>query len=229
MEKRYELFASVLRELHNQGVLDNIVLAGSWCQYFYRIFFKEAPEIPLIRTTDIDFLIPNPPKIKKHVDVAATLNRLGFDNDFDYHTGLVKFVHPDLEIQFITPALGRGKEAPYNIKEYNINAEGLRYLTPLQDFKFNIKHNGIQVWLPEPEAYILQKILVSLKRKDKAKKNKDLMAAKSIGELCLQHSDRRTRLKVIFQSLPNKWQKSILNVLRKLSKDLFDFLVSVHE
>ena len=90
------------------------------------------------------------------------------------------------------------------IKEYNINAEGLRYLTPLQDYKFKMKHKGIEIWLPEPEAYILQKILVSLKRKDTSKKNRDLMAAKSIGELCLQHLNHKKRLKTIFNRLPRK-------------------------
>jgi len=60
-----------------------------------------APEVPLIRTTDIDFLIPNPPKANKNINVANILNGLGFDNDFDYGTGLVKYVHPDLEIQFL--------------------------------------------------------------------------------------------------------------------------------
>jgi hypothetical protein len=57
-----------------------------------------SPEIPLIRTTDIDFLVPTPRKINKSLGVAKLLNNIGFDNDFDYQTGLIKFVHPDLEI-----------------------------------------------------------------------------------------------------------------------------------
>ncbi|MGE0084496.1 MAG: hypothetical protein AB7S75_08740, partial [Desulfococcaceae bacterium] len=130
--------------------MDKLILGGSWCQYFYRILFDEAPEIPLIRTTDIDFIVPNPPKISNSVDMSGILNNLGFDNDFDYHTGLVKYVHPDLEIQFLTPALGRGKETPYEIKKLNINAEGLRYLTLLQDFKFQMTYGDVTIWLPEP-------------------------------------------------------------------------------
>ena len=68
MEERYKLLLTVLRELSNAEVLDDLILAGSWCQFYYRILFDEAPEIPLIRTTDIDFLVPNPSKIKKSVD-----------------------------------------------------------------------------------------------------------------------------------------------------------------
>jgi len=172
MEEKYSLLSTVLKELRDSGVLNDLILAGSWCQYYYRILFNMAPEIPLIRTTDIDFLIPTPQKIKKSLDVAKILNDIGFDNDFDYQTGLIKFVHPDLEIQFITPALGRGKDKPYEIKQFNINAEGLRYLTLLQDHKFQMTHEDITLWLPEPGAYILHKILVNQKRKPSQRKKR---------------------------------------------------------
>ncbi len=225
MEEKYKLLSMVLNKLQEAGALEKLVLAGSWCQYYYRILFNAPLEIPLIRTTDIDFLVPNPPKIIKAVDVTRLLNNLGFDNDFDYNTGLVKYVHPDLEIQFITPALGRGKNMPYEIKKYNINAEGLRYLSPLQDFKFQIKHENITLWLPEPEAYFLQKIIISRERKDEAKKAKDLASAKSIGELCLRIQERRERVEIIFKSFPLKWRRIILNILKELSPELFNFLI----
>ena len=114
---------------------------------------------------------------------------------------------------------------PYEIKKYNINAEGLRYLSPLQDFKFQIKHENITIWLPEPEAYFLQKIITSRERRDEAKKAKDLASAKSIGELCLRTQERRERVKIIFKSLPLKWQRIILNILKELSPELFNFLI----
>ena len=224
MEERYKLLLTVLRELSNAEVLDDLILAGSWCQFYYRILFDEAPEIPLIRTTDLDFLVPNPSKIKKSVDVAKLLNSLGFDNAFDYHTGLLKFVHPDLEIQFLTPALGRGKDGPYEIRKLNINAEGLRYMTVLRDYIFHMIYNDITIWLPEPEAYILHKILISQKRKITAKKDKDLMAAKNIGELCMRFENHGNRLKSIFSEMPKRWQKQTLIVLKKLSPELYSFL-----
>jgi hypothetical protein len=213
-----------LQKLQDSGALEKLILTGSWCQYYYRILFNASPEIPLIRTTDIDFLVPNPPKISKSVDITKILNDLGFDNDFDYYTGLLKYVHPDLEIQFITPALGRGKSRPYEIEKYNINAEGLRYLKLLQDFKFQMKHENITLWLPEPEAFFLQKILTSQKRKNEAKKIRDLSTAKIIGELCLYPQDHNSKMKIIFNSLPLKWQMTILHILKELSFDLYDFL-----
>ena len=229
MEEKYELLSTVLKELQEKGVLDGLVIVGSWCQYFYKILFDNAPEIPLLRTQDIDLLVPNPSKFKTTVDVSALLNRLGFDNDFDYNTGLVKYVHPDFEIQFLTPALGRAKDTPYEIKQLNINAESLTYMKMLQDNKFNMTHEGVTVWLPEPEAYTLHKILISFKRKDPAKKEKDLMSAKSIGELCLEFEARRQRLKTIYTQLPKKWQRTISGELKELSPVMFSFLVSFRQ
>lgn len=223
MEEKSKLFSCVLKELHKQDVLNGLIIIGSWCQYYYRILFDKAPEFPLIRTTDIDFLIPNPARFNNKVDVSDLLNKLGFDSDFDYSTGLVKYVHPDLEIQFLTPALGRVKETPYEIKKLNINAEGLSYIKRLQDYKFAMIHKDLTIWLPEPEVYVLHKILISQKRKNFIKGEKDLMAAKSIGELCLDFEARRVRLKMIFFNMPKKWQKIVLNVLKQLSSKLFFF------
>ena len=228
MEEKYELLTSVLKALQAKGILDGLVIVGSWCQYYYRILFDNAPEIPLLRTLDVDFLVPNPARFKNRVDVSEILKLLGFDSDFDYSTGLVKYVHPDLEIQFLTPALGRAKETPYEIKKLNIKAEGLTYMKMLQDFTFVMTHNSITVRLPEPEAYILHKILINPKRQDMAKKDKDLMAAKSIGELCLEDEARRERLKTIYVSLPKKWQRLISGISEPLSPDLFSFLTATN-
>jgi hypothetical protein len=79
MEKKYSLLSRVLKALQNAEVLNELILAASWCKYYYRILFDKAPEISLMRTTDIDFLVPTPQKIKKNLDVAKLLNDIGFD------------------------------------------------------------------------------------------------------------------------------------------------------
>ena len=109
MEENYKLLSAVLKELQRAGILKHLVLAGSWCQYFYRILFDMSSEIPLLRTTDIDLLVPNPAGIKENIDIPQLLTSLGFDARFDYKTGLIKYVHPDLEIQFITPGVAGEK------------------------------------------------------------------------------------------------------------------------
>jgi len=65
-----------------------------------------------------------------------------------------------------------------------------------------MKHENITLWLPEPEAFFLQKILTSQKRKNEAKKTRDLSTGKIIGELCLYTEDHNSKMKTIFNSLP---------------------------
>jgi len=225
VEEKYKLLSIVLRRLQDASVLSCLILVGSWCQYYYRILFDNTPDIPLIRTTDIDFLVPNPPKTKKNIDIGQLLNSLGFDNDFDYSTGIIKYVHPDLEIQFITPERGRGKDKAYDIKQFQIKVEGIRSLGILQDNSFTMKHGDISLRIPEPEAYVLQKILASRKRTDEDKRKKDLYTALSIGELCLQDHRRKRSMKVIFNTLPKTWQKEILKILKDISPDMYSHLV----
>ena len=76
MEEKFKLFFNILRELKKAGVLGDLVLIGSWCQYFYRIYFNGAPEIPAVRTVDLDFLILNRHSIRNEVKWYK-LDRMG--------------------------------------------------------------------------------------------------------------------------------------------------------
>jgi hypothetical protein len=52
-----DLFFRLIQKLDAGGVLQRIVLIGSWALPVYRCYFDDDPEIPLLRTTDVDFLI----------------------------------------------------------------------------------------------------------------------------------------------------------------------------
>lgn len=133
MKRKSNLFIATLNALYKSGALEDIILIGGWCHHFYRIYFNNAPEIPVVRTLDIDFLIPNPPKIHREVNIPNILNSLDFIPAHDYITGYTKYVHPELEVEFLIPDLGRGKGSkPYEIPKLHINAQGLRFLNLLQ-------------------------------------------------------------------------------------------------
>lgn len=132
MRTRYELFVKVITTLNEADVLQHLVLIGSWCLYVYRNYFNNALEIPLLRTADIDFLIPRPLKIKNNVNVHEILKKLGFDEQFSSITRQIKYVHPQLEVEFLTPELGKGSTKPFEFKRLHLSAQQLRYLTLLQ-------------------------------------------------------------------------------------------------
>lgn len=225
MKAKSNLFFSTLRALQKAGVLNEIILVWSWCYYFYRIYFDNSPEIPAVRTLDIDFLIPNPFKVNKEIDIPKILKTLDFRPVQNYPSGYTKYVHPELELEFLTPELGRGKgDKPYEISKLHLNAQGLRYLNLLQSQTIKIEFKDIKVILPEPAAYVLHKFIVFERRKKEEKMIRDLKAAKEIGEFLLKKTSQRKKIKKIFKSLPTKWQKKIVKNIEDKSPSVFDFL-----
>ena len=129
MEKsQYELCASVLRRLDDAGALPGVVIVGSWCMLFYEHYFNTPDYRASIRTRDLDIAIPVPPRFRNKVDVSAMLGLLGFVVDLRGHDGYIRFLHPDLIVEFLVPERGRGTNKPFDVPALGINAQPLRFL-----------------------------------------------------------------------------------------------------
>ncbi|MBP7735384.1 MAG: hypothetical protein KA369_05360 [Spirochaetes bacterium] len=224
MEKRFKLFHEIIIKLGETGVLMDIILIGSWCLYLYRDIFKDADTMPAVRTVDLDFLVPNPPKIKHKVDISKMLEELDFVEEFSHLSGNSKFIHPDLEVEFIIPEKGRGKDGPHIINEINVRAQGLRYVDLLQDHTIIIPYNNYPVRVPEPSAFVLHKLQVSARRSKKEKKVKDLETATGLGDYLATHEDQVDKVKEIFRNLPGKWKREILEVAKEYSENIYKIL-----
>lgn len=222
--RQIELFYTLMKTLQDKGVLKEVVLVGSWCQYFYQEYFGYSPQIPAVRTVDIDFLIPNPPYIKREVNVTELLESIGFVKKTDHMTGLSKFSHDDLVVEFLFPEQGRGKKEPYEVSQLHINAVGLRFLNLLQSHLIIIEREGISVRLPEPAAFVLHKHIVSTRRKNEFKREKDRETAIEIGDYLLELDVQKEKLKEVFNSMPEKWQKTLLEIVLAHHKDMYFFL-----
>ena len=90
------LLLRILKRFSETGVLDQCMLIGSWCLYFYRLEFKKADFLSTVRTLDVDFLIPHPVQIKKAVNIPALLKEEGFIPLLNFSNGLIRYQHPDL-------------------------------------------------------------------------------------------------------------------------------------
>lgn len=226
MERKFNLFFAVLKELQKEGVLNKLILIGSWCHYFYRRYFNNAPEIPAVRTLDIDFLVPNPHRIRKEVNIPEILEKLDFRPMHSYTTGYTKYVHPELELEFLTPDLGKGRgNQPYKINNLHIQAQGLRFLNLLQAHVIKISYKKIVVQIPEPAAYVLHKFIIFERRRKRGKRERDLQSAINIGEFLLHNEEQKTKIYKIFSSLPESWKKRIKNNLKSNSQDLYSILI----
>jgi len=224
MERKNNLFFNLLKELHKEGVLNELILIGGWCHLFYRHYFNNAPEIPAVRTLDIDFLVPNPFRTKKEVNIPELLEKLDFTPVSSYSTGYTKYVHPELELEFLTPELGKGRDKPYIISSFHIQAQGLRFLNFLQAHAIKINYENIEVRVPEPSAYVLHKFIIFERRVKKDKKERDIESAREIGKFLLNDDNQKKKLKQIFNEIPKKWQNKIKSNLKENSVTLHEFL-----
>ena len=227
MEKEHDLFLVILAKLDKEEVLQDIILIGGWCPLVYKEYFGNPVEISMQRTADLDFLIPNPPRIHKDVDVSLILEGLGFDKKLSLLHGYEKYVHPDLEVEFLTPEKGRGRDKPYTIDKLHINAQGLRYLDLIQSYIMKTVYNGISINVPEPTAYVLHKFIVSGRRKKSFKREKDIETARQLGEYLLEQEKQRKKMHEIYVDMADKWKRDLMRIVKGASEKIYTFLNSI--
>jgi hypothetical protein len=217
------LFFTILSELDKAGILKSLILIGGWCQKLYRIYFNNPVELSPLRTADIDFLIPLPIQIEKKIDLSSVLAKLGFDETFSTSAGYRKYVHPDLEIEFLVTEVGRATDKPFHVKILNINAQRLRYLNILQKDPIIIDVNDIKVTVANPSAFVINKLITSTRRKNKQKREKDLTTAIELREYLL-YNKYQNRIRLIFNGLHPRIKKKIMQIIKIKSEILYTYL-----
>jgi len=216
-KSQYNLCIEVLRRLDKSGVLKHIVLVGSWCTLFYEKYFSGIKYASVLKTRDIDFLIPRPKTITKSVDIAELLKDLGFVTGFTGMEGYMRLEHPQLIVEFLVPQTRREYAKPYNLPQLGVNAQALRYLDFLGKDTMTVEIQGIKITLPHPANFGLHKLLLTEKRRNKEKANKDIQDATRVLKALVEKGETEF-VKNVFNSMPRKWQ----NKIKKSAKDLTD-------
>ena len=210
MELQYALCRNVLKRLDDASVLQDLIIVGSWCLYFYRDYFAGTGYGPLIRTRDIDFLVPARSRLKHTADVPRLMQELGFVADF-HRQGYMRLVHPELIIEFLIPERGRGVEGPVRLPQLGMNAQALRFLNLLAEHTVTIRTGGITVRLPHPAAFALHKLLIAPRRV--GKQAKERAEARTVLEALIAKGEQRAVRKV-YDSLPSRWQQQIVEAFK---------------
>ena len=226
MEKnQYELCLEVLRRFDRASVLKEMMLIGSWCLPFYREYFSGTVYSPAIKTRDMDFLVPDPGRVRVSVDIPALLKDLGFVVSFSGSKGYIKLDHADLYIEFLSPEKGRGMDEPVKIPRLGVNATALRYLNFLVDNTIKVNAEGFTVCLPHPVNFALHKLIIFQLRVKEDKADKDKAAAVMLLRALIQKGDAKL-IKDVFDAIPTRWRKSILKGLANLEdKDIVSVLM----
>lgn len=215
-KKQYELCVEIFKRLHKTGVLDGLIVIGSWCVYFYKDYFKDIPYIDqaTIKTRDIDFLVENPAKIKNKVDIPELIRDLGFVTTFHGTEGYIKLDHPDLILEFLVPEKSRGADRPYPLPKLGVNATALRFLDFLAANTIKVRLKGLQITLPHPANFALHKLIISQRRVKEDKALKDRKTAIDV-LMALVNKGETKSIKHIFNSIPKKWQNKIIKGLQE--------------
>jgi len=211
VEKQYDLCLEVLRRINKVGVLNKIIIIGSWCIYFYKSYFSDVDYSSSIRTRDIDFLVPIPTKFRKKVDIPELLKDLGFIVDF-HSKGYIRLNHPELIIEFLVPERGKGQDRPYPLPELGLNAIALRFLDFLIENSMKLKVDKLMLNVPHPAAFALHKLIISSRRMKKEKGIKERQEAIRIIN-CLIAKGEEGIIKRLFDSMPKKWRTKVIKAL----------------
>ena len=218
MEKKTNsLCFEILHRLNKAGVLQYLILIGSWSIYFYKYYFKSKDYSTYIRTKDMDFLVPIPSKLSKEINVFELFKDLGFLEKYRGSKGYIVLEHPDLSIEFLVPERGRGSNKPYFIPQLSINAQPLRFLDFLIENTIPITAEGLYLKVPHPAAYALHKFIV-FKRRSKAEKyERDIEGALRVFNELIR-SKKEGQVRLIFERMHKKWQDKIIENLKSIGE-----------
>ena len=204
MTEQQLAFWDTISVFHDEGLLPYVMLIGSWAEYIFQYHLTTGYQA-YFKTRDVDFLYPNLYRPQNwQIRIVERMEEKGFVYIEDRLSGVGKFIKEDfLELEFVTCVLGEGQ--PVNkIPSLNIKAEGLREVNMLAVYPLVVECNGFSITVPEPEAYILQKLFAYPTRKPEYKKEKDIQSVREL----LRHIDV-DRLKQIYSDIPKYIQKTI--------------------
>ena len=114
----------------------------------------------------------------------------------------------------MVPERGRGIDKPFPLPKLGINAVTLRFLSFLTDNTIKVKIEDFYVTLPHPVNFALHKLIIFQRRFKVEKAIKDRIAAVEILKALINKGDSKI-IKKVFDSVPVKWRKKIIQGLKQ--------------
>lgn len=192
----------LVKAINECNLEDNMILVGSWCEYFYQDLFKSY--VSNMKTRDHDILVKRP--LNRGELFHKTMLDLGFSYFDD--DGKSKYLKEDNEVEFLT-TLSRNYEHLYKIPYVKLNAECLPYFEIIINNLQEAELDNMKILIPSPPAYVLHKLIINPTRKED-KKQKDIDAVSNIIVNMIDEKIYGGELKLLYDSLPKK-QKAIVD------------------
>lgn len=207
----------LLKVLHDNNVLDHVVLVGSWAEYIYAIGGVLPGFTANLRTVDVDFLVKNLRRPTAPIDVASLIREENYEIAHDVLLGTTKFFSTNcsLEVEFLIPKRGSGSE---QVLQTNLGvvAQSLWHMTAVVNNAITANVLGMKVQVPCPEIYVLTKMIIN----DVRSPEKQLKDARSIQKL-LPYLDY-DKFAALFDSSTKKEKNSIHKFIQKNGEMVLD-------
>ncbi len=217
-KEQEEAFWQTIKAFDEIGLLRHVMIIGSWAEYLFPPLFK-TDFMPNLRTRDVDFFYRNINIPKEKINVVQKLKSIGYV--YDEVDGISRFYKEDLlELEFLTRVLGAGTDGKVNIKPLGITSEGLRAINILSDFAREIEATATDgenytLIIPEPSAYVIQKILTNPDREPREKRAKDIAAVKEL----LYHIGKSTEHKIKFSEVYKRLSAKQLKIIKQVCEE----------
>jgi hypothetical protein len=128
----------------------------------------------VLRTLDVDFAVHLAhPQKQMRADLERLITDLGFI-DFIAAAGVQKFTAGGYEVEFIAHRPGGKEKGILAVREWNINALPLPFISILIDFSEAAVLDGVIIRFPIPEAFFVHKLIIAPRRLTVEKREKDL-------------------------------------------------------
>ena len=86
----------------------------------------------------------------------------------------------------------------------------------MQNLSWRGDESVVEIKVPEPAAFILNKFFISDRHINKEKAKKDIQIAKEFLNLLLSDDRQRENLKIIFKIFPEGWKKTLRKIFLKM-------------
>ena len=202
-QKEYIKF---IKLLDDNDCLEHVILIGSWAEFLYRELGILDGFEPNIKTLDIDFLLKNMRRPIPERNIIPLVKEAGYLVESDVLNGTTKIYDKSgLEIEFLINKIGAGLESTLKTN-LGVTAQSLRHLNILSANTINVSYIGMNITIPEPEAYAVHKMVINLERG--RKQEKDCQAILNIWP----YLDKKKTTDII-SKLTKKEQKTVLTFM----------------
>ena len=100
MANDYNKLLKLLQLIDDSGFSSDLILVGSWNEYFYGQIYKDYKGF--LSTLDVDFYCLNRIKTKTDTNLASILIKDGYTFNQDSLTNKTVFFNEDFEIEFLS-------------------------------------------------------------------------------------------------------------------------------